>query len=57
MEQADTKIIVFGYAGNLSDFQVPQITQRKKVIYLYVPVKQVFLFEANLKNSLTLLLY
>ena len=44
---ADTELIVFGSTGNLSDFEVPQITQSKKVIDLYVPVKPVFLFEAN----------
>ena len=51
-----TKIIVFGSAGNLNDFQVSQIKRHKKVIYLFVPVKPVFFFEANSNNSLTLLL-
>ena len=40
----DTKIIVFGSAGSLSNFLVPQITRHKKIIYLYVPVKDVFFF-------------
>ena len=47
----DTKIIVFGSAGNLSDVLGYSNPQRKKVIHVYVPVKP------NPKKNLTLLLY
>ena len=38
-------------------FRVPQITQHKKVIYLYAPVKPVFLFKANSKNCYNYYIY
>ena len=54
---ADTKILVFGSAGNSSGFWVPQITQCEKVIKWSIPFKLVFLFEVNSAQSLLLLLF
>ena len=47
---------MFGSTGNLSDFQVPQITQREKVMNLSIPLRPVLVFEVSLTHSLILML-
>ena len=46
-----------GSAGNLCDFEVPQIMRREKIMKLSKPLKLAFLFEVNSTHSLTLLLF